>query len=185
MVRGILADINVGARRDALVQIWSSDLWRDLWNDLGLIIETFRTLGLSYDSADSLLWRMCQREELVLITGNRNKRGPDSLEATIRAENQYDSLPVVTIADPDRVLQDRPYAEAVAERLLDYLMRIDDFRGAGRGGSMFHEHEARAGCVTATGQCGAAAQTNPTRQRGNGSPRAGQFPTDPLAGASG
>jgi hypothetical protein len=30
------------------------------------------------------------------------------------------------------VLKDRLYAEKVAERLLDYLMRIDDFRGAGR-----------------------------------------------------
>ena len=31
-----------------------------------------------------------------------------------------------------RVLRDRSYLEKVAERLLDYLMRIDDFRGAGR-----------------------------------------------------
>jgi len=42
-----------------------------------------------------------------------------------------DSLPVITIADSGRVLSDRLYAEQVAERLLDYLMRIDDFRGTG------------------------------------------------------
>jgi hypothetical protein len=29
-------------------------------------------------------------------------------------------------------LQDRLYAGQVAERLLDYLMRIDEFRGVGR-----------------------------------------------------
>jgi hypothetical protein len=52
--------------------------------------------------------------------------------ATIQSENQPDSLPVVTIADQDRVLRDRTYAEAVAVRLLDYLMRIDEFRGTGR-----------------------------------------------------
>ncbi len=54
------------------------------------------------------------------------------MEATIRNENQPDSLPVFTIADTNRVLQDRLYAEAVAERLLDYLMRIDEVRGTGR-----------------------------------------------------
>lgn len=61
-------------------------------------------------------------EELVLITGNRNDDGADSLEATIRNENQPDSLPVITIADQDRVLQDRLSAERVAESLLDYLL---------------------------------------------------------------
>ena len=50
----------------------------------------------------------------------------------IQSENQPDSLPVITIADQDRVLQDRLYAEKVAESLLDYLLRIDQVRGAGR-----------------------------------------------------
>jgi SMC interacting uncharacterized protein involved in chromosome segregation len=54
------------------------------------------------------------------------------LEATIRAENQLDSLPVITIANARRVLRDRDYAEEVAVRILDYLMRIDDLRGTGR-----------------------------------------------------
>jgi hypothetical protein len=54
------------------------------------------------------------------------------LEATIRNENRPDSLPVITIADTDRVLQDRLYAEMVAERLLENLIALDDFRGAGR-----------------------------------------------------
>jgi hypothetical protein len=79
-----------------------------------------------------VIWRMCQREGLVLVTGNRNRRGPDSLEAVNQDENQPDSLPVITLADADRVLRDRPYAERVAEGLLDYLMRIDEVRGVGR-----------------------------------------------------
>lgn len=131
-MRGILADTNVGKQRRAILAIWSSDAWRDLWSALGLSVVSFPALGLSYDAPDSLIWRTCQREELVLITGNRNQRGPDSLETTIQVENQPDSLPVITIADPDRVLRDRLYAEKVAERLLDYLMRIDEIRGAGR-----------------------------------------------------
>jgi hypothetical protein len=122
----------VGKQRRAILAIWSSDAWRDIWSALRLSVVSFPALGLSYDAPDSLIWRTCQREQLVLLTGNRNHRGPDSLEATIRLENQPDSLPVITIADPDRVLQDRLYAEKVAERLLDYLMRIEEIRGAGR-----------------------------------------------------
>ena len=131
-MRGILADINVGRQRRAILAIWATETWRDLWNALGLSVLSFPTLGLSYNASDALIWTTCQREELVLITGNRNKRGSDSLEAVIQRENRGDSLPVITIANSGRVLSDRLYAEQVAERLLDYLMRIDDFRGAGR-----------------------------------------------------
>jgi hypothetical protein len=66
------------------------------------------------------------------VTGNRNDDGPDSLEATIRNENQPDSLPVITIANTERVLKHRQYAHTVAERVLEKLIAIDDFRGTGR-----------------------------------------------------
>ena len=130
-MRGILADINVGKQRRAILAIWASETWLDLWNALGLSVFSFPMLGLNYNASDALIWTTCQREELVLITGNRNKRGPDSLESIIQRENQADSLRVITIADPDRVLRDRLYAEQVAERLLEKLIAIDDFRGAG------------------------------------------------------
>jgi hypothetical protein len=131
-MRGILADINVGKQRRAIMAIWVSDAWRDLWNGLRLVVESFPTLGLSEDSSDAVIWRTCQDRQLVLITANRNKDGPDSLEAVIRAENHADSLPVVTIGNAGRVLKDNLYAEKVAERLLEYLIRIDELRGAGR-----------------------------------------------------
>lgn len=127
-MRGILADINIGLQRDALVAIWTSDVWRDLWYELGLVIQTFPALSLASDASDAVIWRLCQREGLVLITANRNKHGPDSLEAVIWAENQ----PVITVANADRVLRDRRYAERVAERRFDYLMRINEVRGTGR-----------------------------------------------------
>jgi hypothetical protein len=79
-------------------------------------VESFSALGLPYDSSDAVVWRACQREGLVLITANRNADDPDSLEAVIRGENQPDSLPIVTISDPDRILHDRLYAETVSER---------------------------------------------------------------------
>jgi len=131
-MRGILADINVGKQLRAFLAIWATEGWRDLWSALGLSVASFPSLGLPHNASDALIWATCQRESLVLITGNRNKRGPDSLEAVILRENQADSLPVITIADPRRVLSDRLYAEQVAERLLETLMAIDDFRGAGR-----------------------------------------------------
>ena len=131
-MKRILADINVEKQRRAILAIWSSAAWRDLWTDLGLSVVSFPVLGLPFNSSDAVVWRTCQKEELVLITGNRNMRGPDSLEAVIQGENQSDSLPVITIADQDRVLRDRLYAENVAESLLDYLIRIDLVRGAGR-----------------------------------------------------
>jgi hypothetical protein len=66
------------------------------------------------------------------VTGNRNAQGPTSLEAVIRRLNRPDCLPVVTLADPRRLLTDSGYAGRTAERLLDYLMQIEQYRGTGR-----------------------------------------------------
>jgi hypothetical protein len=131
-MRGLLADINAVGALTCLRFIWLSAAWREFWVELGLSIKDFQALGLPVEAPDQMVWRTCQREQLILITGNRNKHGADSLEATIQSENQPDSLPVITIADLDRVVWDRLYAETVAERLLDYLMRIDEVRGVGR-----------------------------------------------------
>ncbi len=131
-MQGILADINVAGHLRAIMAILTSDAWRGLWDALGLRLASFAALGLDAHSPDSLVWRSSQREQLVLITANRNEDGPDSLGTTIHNENQPDSLPVITIADADRVLVDRAYAERVAESLLDYLIRIDEVRGTGR-----------------------------------------------------
>jgi hypothetical protein len=79
-------------------------MWRDLWTDLGLSAVRFPDVGLPHNGSDAIIWRTCHRGELVLITGNRNHDGPDSLEATIRNENQPNSLPVITISDTGRVL---------------------------------------------------------------------------------
>jgi hypothetical protein len=131
-MRGILADNDVQGFVKAIVSIWLSDTWRDLWNDLDLSVLSFSGLGLSRDSSDAVVWRACQREKLVLIAGNRNAERHDSLESVIRAENQPDSLPVVTLANLERLARDRLYVERVAERLLEKLIAMDDFRGAGR-----------------------------------------------------
>ena len=131
-MRGILADINVEGILTVLIRIWLSDTWREFWHDLGLSIQDFDSLSLPFDSSDKVVWRTCQDRKLVLITANRNADEPDSLELVIRAESTEDSLPVVTLANSERILNERPYAERTAEKLPDYLTRIDDYRGAGR-----------------------------------------------------
>lgn len=131
-MRGILADINVEGIVTHLHHIWLSATWREFWFGLGLSVEDLGTMSLPLDESDAVIWRMCQAQQLVLVTGNRNADGPDSLDVTIQAENQPDSLPVITLADARPVLRERDYAERVAVRILDYLMRIDELRGSGR-----------------------------------------------------
>lgn len=104
----------------------------ELWDDLGLIVESFEGVGLTAASSDQAVWRTCQRERLVLVTVNRNHRGPDALEAVIRAEGTLADLPVLTFGDADAVLHDRSYALRAAERMMEIVLDIDQHRGAGR-----------------------------------------------------
>jgi hypothetical protein len=131
-MRGILADHNNAGQVARLVQCLQQEPWREIWADLNLHVPTFAALGLAAQTSDAVLWQTCQQHQLTLITNNRNGHGPDSLEATIRAHNTPASLPVFTLASPDRVLHDPAYRERVAERLLEYLIDMDKYRGTGR-----------------------------------------------------
>jgi hypothetical protein len=104
----------------------------EFWQHLGLTVPSFTDLGLDPRSPDVDVWRACQAAELILITANRNDDGPDSLEMTIRTLNTPQSLPVLTLADANRVLNERSYAELVCDKLLEYLYDIDGLRGTGR-----------------------------------------------------
>jgi hypothetical protein len=131
-MKGILADNDVLGQVEVLLHIWESDDWRDIWIGTGLSLFSFAALGLPTDSADRLLWQTCQAHQVVLITGNRNDEGPDSLESTIRDLNSATTLPVITLANPKRIHRDRIYAHLVAEKTLEYLLDVNDFLGSGR-----------------------------------------------------
>jgi hypothetical protein len=131
-MRGIISDMNIKGHVGRLVDLIHATFWIDYWNRLGLVLETFDGIGLENETPDNEVWRTCQREQVVLITANRNNDGPDSLEATILAESTEVSLPVLTLADADRVLQRADYAERVVARLFEYLIDIDLYRGTGR-----------------------------------------------------
>ena len=132
LMKKILADNDVEGHLATLAHFWSDEPWHALWSELGWSIETFASLGLNRDASDAEIWAVCQARGIVLATGNRNAESPVSLEATIRRDNQPDSLPVLTIANPRRILSDRDYAEGVALRLLEVLMDVESFRGCGR-----------------------------------------------------
>ena len=106
--------------------------WHEIWQELAVRVESFAHLGILPDSSDAELWRMCQTQQLLLITGNRNSTGPEALETVIARDNTPTSPPVLTIADSRRVLSSRAYAERVAVRLLEYLLDLENYRGTRR-----------------------------------------------------
>jgi hypothetical protein len=94
-----MADHNVEGHLHALMNIWASPDWGDVWSELSCEIESFERLGISHSTPDTELRELCQRHEIVLITGNRNAEGEDSLETAIAGLGTPRSLPVVTIGD--------------------------------------------------------------------------------------
>jgi len=109
-----------------------SDAWREFWDYLDLRCLAFGDIGLVPEDPDALVWHRCQQEQVFLITNNRNKRGANSLEATIQTYNTPQSLPVFTIGDPDSMLAGHDYTDRVIDRLLRYLLELDNIRGTGR-----------------------------------------------------
>ena len=81
------------------LSLMQAEPWTVFWDHLHLQYCHFSDIGLAPDSLDSLVWKTCQNEELILLTDNRNEDTPDSLEATIRTLNSPVSLPVFTIAN--------------------------------------------------------------------------------------
>jgi hypothetical protein len=113
-------------------QVFHSTEHSDFWSDLSVEFLRFSDVGLDPDALDSEIWRLCQRDGLVLVTANRNHDGPDSLGAMIETENYLTSLPVITVADQDALRLSQEYADRVATRILEVLYDIDNLRGTGR-----------------------------------------------------
>jgi hypothetical protein len=128
----IMADHNVEGHLQALITIWSSPAWGDVWQGMKCDLESFERQGIAADTSDTDLWEHCQKHEIVLLTGNRNAEGADSLEAAITSLGTARSLPVITIGDPDRMLRERDYAQRVAAQMLEYLLDLENLRGTGR-----------------------------------------------------
>ena len=131
MIR-LLPDNDATGHLHLMLRALRREGWIGFWDDLETIVVSFEELGVARDASDREVWRVCQREQVLLLTNNRNADDPDSLEVVLREENRPDSLPVFTIGRPERFRRDAAYAERTALRLLEYLGRVESLRGAGR-----------------------------------------------------
>ena len=128
----LLADANINGHVDRLVQRMQGEPWLEFWTFLQMSCVTFSDVGLDPADSDVVVWERCQEKRLCLLTSNRNADGADSLESTIRTFNTPECLPVFTIGDADRTLQDRDYSDDVIWTLVDYLLGLDGLLGTGR-----------------------------------------------------
>jgi len=80
----IMADHDVEGQLRALLNIWLSPKWIDLWIDAGCDVASFERLGIGEDAPASEVWHLCQERGIVLVTGNRNAESEVSLEQTIQ-----------------------------------------------------------------------------------------------------
>jgi hypothetical protein len=125
---GILIDHNIEGQAAWLWDILKAAGWLEL---LQLDMVMFTDVGLAINSSDREIWRFAQANHLILLTANRNMDGEDSLELTIREENTITSLPILTISKVEH-LEERHYREQCAEKLLEIVLYLDNYRGTAR-----------------------------------------------------
>jgi len=92
----ILSDHDVQGHVSRLMDICQTLPWIGLWRELECVLCTFEDFDLSEDTTDATIWQTCQDHDILMITGNRNAEGPESLEMTIRQWNTPTCLPVLT-----------------------------------------------------------------------------------------
>lgn len=103
------------------------------WLDWVLIrFITFDEIGLPINSDDRVVWRLAQSNQMILLTANRSMKGDNSLEQVMREEITSTSLPVITISDADRLLNNFEYRERCAIRLVEIVLDINTYMGVSR-----------------------------------------------------
>lgn len=128
MVQRILSDHNCFGQTNAIYKAYRRDA--DLAELVSLELYRFEDVGLSISADDLEVWQFCQRNHILLVTGNRSNDDNElSLESVIRAEFKPTSLPVITIGNLKRVIPNLKYRNACAERLATIVFDLDDYRG--------------------------------------------------------
>jgi predicted nuclease of predicted toxin-antitoxin system len=124
----ILVDYNLDGYALVLLGLLTKLGWLEL---ISIQFITFRDAGLSMDSSDRFVWNYAQENQMLILTANRNMKGEDSLEQVIREQNRANCFPVLTISDLDR-LDEFDYRERCVERLIEIVLDVESYRGAGR-----------------------------------------------------
>jgi len=124
-----LIDHNLKGHALVLFGAIASQGWLDI---LPIQFVNFAEVDLAIDSNDRVVWRLAQEKQMILLTANRSMKGRDSLEQVMREESTSISLPVFTIANADRLLNDVDYRGRCVESLIEITLDIDSYRGARR-----------------------------------------------------
>lgn len=124
----VLVDYNLTGYVILFQGTLAAEGWLDL---LPISFVTLKEVGLAVDSNDRVIWRFAQSNQMLLLTANRNAKGENSLEQTIREEGTSTSLPVITIGNLDRLVE-RAYREQCSARLADIVLSIENYLGVGR-----------------------------------------------------
>ncbi len=126
----ILSDENCGGHAEAIFYVLQRLGYVDL---LRLELRTWAQAGLAQGADDETVWRFCQEHGFILLTGNRTtKDGNLALETVIQHLVMPTSLPVLTIGDIGRVLNDRKYCKRCAERLAEIVFDLEAYIGTPR-----------------------------------------------------
>jgi hypothetical protein len=107
----------------------ASQGWLDI---MPIQFVTFTEINLPIDSDDRVVWRLAQKSQMILLTANRSMKGKNSLEQVMREENSSESLPVITISNADRLLNESEYRNRCVEKLIEIALDVDNYRGAKR-----------------------------------------------------
>jgi hypothetical protein len=124
-----LIDHNLKGHALVLLGAIATQGWLDI---VPIQFVTFTEIDLSIDSDDRTVWRLAQKNQMILLTANRSMKGKDSLEQVMREENTSESLPVITISNADWLLNDSEYRGRCAESLVEIVLDIDTYQGARR-----------------------------------------------------
>lgn len=124
----VAVDHNIEGQAALLWSTLQAEGWLDL---VPLRMVRLTDLGLAHNSSDRVIWQATQAQQLLLLTANRNMEGEDSLEYMIREANQPTSWPVITISEVGRIVEP-PYRARCATRLIEIVLYLPDYLGAGR-----------------------------------------------------
>lgn len=124
----ILIDHNLTGTAPLLFGTLQSLGWVEL---LELKFVSFADVGLDVDTSDRVIWHFAQTHGMLLLTGNRNRTGIDSLEQTIEEDNFPESLPVLTVSRQNDLPQS-VYRRRCAARLVEIVVDLKIYHGVGR-----------------------------------------------------